>query len=146
MGKYHDLQALTRQAILTNIQDWTVFPIHPNYFLESGSNQHYINPLNQRDFLQKLRVGFLLSLIFDFIMICRQRRTHLNPQPYIQHHSHNPSQPQRKEESLQSSGLCPGYFKNKKKQFVRMQPAFLTSLKNIHTITSRNQSPISGSI
>ena len=75
---------------------------------------------HHRDFLHKLSVPLLLIRFNGLIciLICRQRRTHLKPEPpttptpYSHHHS--PSQPQGEQESHQIPGSCPGSFKDKK--------------------------------
>ena len=84
---------------------------------------------------------FIEFNILIFIMICRQKRTHLNPGPA-------PQPAPGEEESHNTPGSCPGSFKNKKKRcynslladlihtdipgyqnFVRMAPAFFDFIR-----------------
>ena len=142
----------------------------------SGSNQHYINPSGccksplitakmpatyQRGFLQKLRV------ILFFIMICRQKRTHLNtgPPPALDTApSPQPQPPPRRQRKPPNPWVMLWVFHREERGcyrmllaeliltdipgyqiFVRMPPAFFSSLRNAYTTASRSQSPISGS-
>ena len=119
---------------------------------------------HHRDFLYKLRVFFIEFNILFFIMICRQRRTHLKPgpAPAIQP-APQPQPAPRKRGIHQTPGSCPGYFKDKKRDptatywptyytlisqdtrsFSGCHLPFSISLKNAYTTVSRSHSPISG--